>query len=228
MLRRCLPLGFLGLVCTACPSPNTFTTPRTVPAGHVEHTIAVETIGAFANGDSLVSPVPPSYTARVGLADRVELGLHLSHMSSLGADFKWNPLRSEVFDLAIDPGFQGFYIATGDASAFIYYLHAPLLLGFNLGSSTTIVLTPGVTLLGGAASVSGNSSTYNGASTSSTTLFGRLGFGVDFRFSQKFALEPEVTFLKSFESGGGTVMLAGLGFKFGTQPEYGGGGSSGQ
>jgi hypothetical protein len=221
MIRGRYSLAVLGLVCTGCPNPNSFTTPRTVPVGKVEHTISVEALGANAGDDSVVVPVPPSYTARIGLADRLELGLHASHMTSLGADLKWNPVRSEAFDLAFDPGGQFFYILSSNGNVFIYYLHAPFLLGFNLSPAVSIVVTPGISMVGASASVSGNSSTTTGT-TSGTGFMGRGGIGFDFRTSKKFALHPEVTVLMPFDTKG-YIFLAGLGFNFGTLPDYGGG-----
>lgn len=217
MDRGKLLLVVLGLVCTACPNPNTFTTPRTVPAGKVQHTVSMEAIGAFNGEDSIVLPTLPSYTARIGLADKLELGLHFSHLSSIGADFKWNPVRTEGFDLAIDPGAQVFYIVS-DESLVIYYLHLPLLLGLNVSENVSLVLTPGVSMLGVSGSIDTSDDNVYGGSDSA--WLARAGIGVDIRSSEKFSVQPEVTFLKSFESGGGVVFLGGVGFKFGAQPEY--------
>ena len=219
MDRGKLLLLTLGLVCTACPNPNTFTTPRTVAPGQVQHTVSIEAIGGFDDEDSIVLPALPSYTARIGLADRLELGVHLSHLSSLGADFKWNPVRSEAFDLAIDPGAQAFYIV-GDNSLVIYYLHLPLLLGFNLSKNASLVLTPGVSMIGVGGSFEDDHDDNVLYGASDTAWLGRLGLGFDIRASKKFSVQPEVTFLKSFESESGVLFLAGVGFKFGAQPEY--------
>jgi hypothetical protein len=216
--RGKLLLLTLGLVCTACPNPNTFTTPRTVAPGKVQHTVSMEAIGAFDEDDSVVLPTLPSYTARIGLADRLELGAHFSHLSSIGVDLKWNPVRSDGFDLAIDPGAQAFYIASSDASLVIYYLHLPLLLGFNVSETVSLVLTPGISMVGVGGDIDEDDDQLYGASD--TAWLGRAGFGIDIRASEKFSVQPEVTFLKSFEDGGGVVFLGGVGFKFGAQPEY--------
>lgn len=217
MDRGKLFLLAVGLACTACPNPNTFTTPRTVPAGKVQHTVSMEVVGGFDEDDSVLLPTLPSYTARIGLADQLELGLHFSHLSSIGADFKWNPVRTDGFDLAIDPGAQIFYIL-GDSSLAIYYLHLPLLLGLNVGENVSLVLTPGVSMIGVSGNIDASDDNVYGASDSA--WLARGGFGVDIRSSEKFSVQPEVTLLKSFESGGGVVFLGGVGFKFGAQPEY--------
>ena len=215
-MRHQLSVAMLGFVCVACPNPNTFTVPRTVPAGEVQHSLSVEAIGVVGGGESAVAPTPPSYTARIGVADRFDVGLHLSHMTSLGADLKWNPVRSPGFDFAIDPGGQVFFIAASTGSVFIYYLHAPLLLGINASESTTIVLAPGISMVGASASTD---STFSGSSASDTAFMARAGIGIDIRTSKKFAIHPETTFLIPFE-GTGVIFLAGVGFNFGAMPNY--------
>ena len=217
MDRGKLLLLTLGLVCTGCPNPNLFTTPRTVPPGEVQHTVTVETIGISTSGGDLFLPTVPSYTARIGLADRMELGVHLSHLSSLGADFKWNPVRTDSFDLAIDPGAQIFYFFA-DGGFAVYYLRLPLVLGFNVSKEVSLVLTPGIEMVGIGDAITDQDDNRYGASDS--TLLARAGFGVDIRASEKFSVQPEATILKSFEGGGGIVYLAGVGFKFGAQPQY--------
>jgi hypothetical protein len=186
----------------------------------VQHTISAEAIGIVGGGEEAFAPVPPSYTARIGAADRFDVGIHLSHFSSIGLDLKWNPVRSETFDLAIDPGAQGFYVASSGGSVFIWYLHAPLILGINPTPTTTIVFTPGVSVVG--ASASADTGTFSG-SDSDSALLARGGIGVNFHGSKKFAVQPEVTFLIPVESGGngGALFLAGVGFLIGAQPEYG-------
>src|SRR5262245_40009802 len=141
-------IGSAGLVSPGCPHPNPFTRARPVPAGEVEHTVSIETIGVFNSGDSVVLPAPPSYTARIGLSDSAEVGLHFSHLTSLGADFKWNPIKSEVFDLAIDPGGNVGYIGSSEGSAFLYYLQFPILMDLNFSESVSMVLSPGMALYG--------------------------------------------------------------------------------
>jgi hypothetical protein len=219
------------LASTGCPNPNTYGTPRTVPAGHISHSIAVEAIGAHAGGASVDLPTAPTYTMRIGAAENLDVGLRVANLTTLGADLKWNFLKGP-FDMAIAPGAQFFYYSTGtssgsnSASASISgtYLHLPLLLGINLTENVTLVPTVGIMYgaVGGSSSVSsGDGSNDSVKASSNTGVIGRFGFGADFRVSAKFALHPEITIMKGFrERAEGVVYLAGLGFNFGTLPDY--------
>jgi hypothetical protein len=73
----------------------------------VQHSIAAQAAGVFAEGDASAIYAPPAYTARIGLADRLDIGLRLSP-PSIGADLKWNAFQSPFFDLAIVPGAEAF------------------------------------------------------------------------------------------------------------------------
>jgi hypothetical protein len=218
-------VGLAGLVCTACPNPNTFTTARTVPVGEVSHSLSIETIGYFPSDEAVpdegetevyntILPTPPSYTARIGVAEQAEVGLHFSHLSSIGADFKWNPVRSEAFDLAIDPGGNFGFIAGGGSSAFLYYLQLPVLLDLNLSPSTSIVFSPGMAYYGATGSVDSDFA-------SDGVVLARVGLGFDFRTSKKFAVHPEVTVMLPLEDEFGMMFLGGIGFNFGSLPDFG-------
>jgi hypothetical protein len=184
--------------------------------GEVSHTASIEAIGAFASDESLVLPAPPSYTARIGVAESAEVGLHLSHLTSLGADFKWNPIRSEVFDLALDPGFNVGYLISDAGSAFTYYAQLPVLMDLNFSPNVTMVLSPGMAIYGATGESEGDF-----AYVDPEPLF-RGGLGFDFRTSKKFAVHPEVTILLPFEEGYATIFLGGVGFSFGTLADFGG------
>ncbi|HEY3498444.1 MAG TPA: hypothetical protein VGK73_27310 [Polyangiaceae bacterium] len=177
--------------------------------------MSIETIGVFNSGESVVLPAPPSYTARIGLSDSSEIGLHFSHMTSLGADFKWNPIKGEVFDLALDPGGNVGFIASSAGSAFLYYAQLPVLLDFNFSESVTMVLSPGMGIYG---ATGGTNADF--AYSDTAPLF-RGGVGFDFRTSKKFAVHPEVSILIPFKEGYGTIFLGGIGFNFGTLPDFG-------
>lgn len=239
-----------ALVLTGCPNPQTYGTPRTTPKGKVTHTVAPEvlmvtgnatttevdpTTGATTTDEEPVSvtvPIPPSYKLRVGVADRVDIGVSVPNMSSLGADVKVNPVRGD-FDLAVDPGVQWFGVNAGDASFNVFYLHLPLMLGINFSPDTTLVLTPGV--LYSAVMTSADDVAVDGedAVYRSSGLAARFGVGFQYRVSPKFALHPEVTGIRGltgdYGETEGTIVLFGLGFNIANMPDYsdvGGGGAA--
>ena len=208
-----------------CPNPNTYGTPRTVEPGKVTHTVAAEAWGATGEtpgGASVggTTPAPPTYQARIGVADSVDIGLRLANFSSLGADVKLNPLRGN-FDLAVAPGVQWFKITVGTASASVYYLHLPLLLGINLNEMFSIVATPGLLY----SVVSGSTGTASGKDAAATTkgVFARFGLGLDIRLANnRFALHPEITAMRNLQGDEGkvTIYMMGLGFNFGSLPKF--------
>jgi hypothetical protein len=221
--------GMVGaLFCTACPNPNTYMTPRTVEPRKLSHSIAAEGMGVQTTTStgraSMSFPTFPSYAVRIGLAERWDIGIRVTNFSSLGADGKFNPVRTEYFDLAFDPGVQLFSYSAGAGSnadsLFIGHLHVPLLLGFNMGESVSLVLSPGASF-GFAASTLDASEDVRDTAFTKTGFFGRLGAGLDFRLLDNFALHPELTFLDDFRSDSTLIYVFGLGFNFGALPRYG-------
>jgi hypothetical protein len=234
-------LSSLTWVCLGCPNPQLYSTPRTVGHGNFSHSIAAEgwgfsvpsTDGKTGTTTTLTGTIPtfPTYTLRIGLGDKAEIGARIANMSSLGADFKFNFIRSPMFDLAIDPGAQVFSLgstntANESASVRVVYLHAPVMAGINLARSFSLVLSPGVTY----GIVSGTVSTTDGQDSASATtgVLGRFGVGFNIRVSPGFAVHPEVTFLRTFKSEATMLYMVGVGFNFGTLPNYDdvGGGSA--
>lgn len=221
-------LGALACLCTGCPNPNTYGTPRTTPVGKISHTIAAEGIsysvddtkhGGLA-GNATV-PTLPTYQLRIGALDTLDIGARISNLSSFGADVKWNFIKSDVFDMAIDPGFQLLHASTGGVAYTESYVHAPLILGINAADTVTIVPTVGVTYGFSSATVSGDGAS---AAASIDGLMFRGGLGFNFRISPKFAMQPEVTYLKwlnKAEDPDISWVVFGLGFNFGNLPTYG-------
>lgn len=224
----------LGLLASGCPNPNIYGTPRTLPKGKIAHTVAVEGVGyrftrrdeAVANGDTRTTGaalfVPPSYSLRVGLVDRLDFGMRAANFSSLGLDLKANFLRSETVDLAIDPFVQWSFAGINTT-----HIHLPLLVGFNVSRDFTFLLTPG--MMYGVSDL--DSRTEDDLSDlkqimGTAGFYGRLGLGMDVRLTPRFGIHPEITVLKAlhppqssnFES---TLMYTfGFGFNIGAQPDY--------
>ena len=223
----------VGPLLTGCPNPNTYGTPRTVPKGKISHTVAAEMMGFSADvtttstdstGQTVTTtetvggsiPVAPTYQMRIGVAEPVDIGVRVANLSTLGADVKVNFLKGG-FDMAIGPGFQVFRVGAGNTSVTMTYLHAPLMLGINLGQSVALVLTPG--LMYGVGSAQSTTSGEEAATTTSGVI-GRAGFGAEFVLMEKFALHPELTMMLPLgESPSNFVYLFGLGFNFGALPD---------
>lgn len=229
----CASLAGLSLLATGCPNPNTYGTPRTTPVGRVQHTIAAEGLAYRIQdppqqGGERVSggfPTFPTYQLRVGVADRVDIGARIMSFSSIGADVKWNFLKTDAFDMAIVPGFQVFHISgttAGTSSGYTqFYGNAPLVLGINLAEEVSVVPTLGVTYgYNSATVVSDNKS----AAASIDGLILRAGLGFNFRVVPRFALHPEVTmlqFMNGDDESKVRLFIFGLGFNFGNLPVYG-------
>jgi hypothetical protein len=231
-----------GAFLTACPNPNLYTVPRTLDPGAVQVQIAPEVFGASFNGtsttptttngmpttstqtvsESIVFPMVPTVGVRVGVADGVEVGARIPNLDSVGADVKVRLLKGSL-DLAVDPGLQGFYFSFSGSdntneSLGILYLHLPLLVGFNLSKSVSIVASPGVAFAIATASASGGGTTQQVAGTSG--FMGRIGVGLNLRTSKKFSIQPEVTIMKAFADTDALMYVIGLGFNIGAQPDY--------
>lgn len=229
-----------ALLLTGCPNPQTYGTPRTVAKGKATHTVAIE--GLYfsgkveslsvdpATGDTVTeeesisggTPLLPTYQARIGVSNKVDIGIKAANMSSLGTDVKINPVRGD-FDLALDPGLQWFGIFAGGNSVNVFYLHLPVLLGFNLSKSSTLVASPGL-LYSVATSTFEDDVDGGDAVFQSSGLAARLGVGLNQRISRGFALQPEVTGIRGITGNFGntqsTIVLIGLGFNIANIPDY--------
>jgi len=219
-----------------CPNPQTYGVPRTTPSGKIQHTVALEGFHAAANNstvvanpsggtttrnqtESLTLPLLPTYQLRVGVADRVDIGARVTNLSALGGDVKWNFMKSESVDLAINPGLQFNYFSAGGSSIFFFYGHLPLMVGFNFGESATLIGTGGLVFAyGSATAADGDRATTS--TGSGGTVGARFGLGMQFRVSKKFALHPEITAMKFFENNELLWITFGLGFNFGNLPAY--------
>lgn len=200
-------LATCALAAAGCPSPNTYTTPRTLPPGKFNLLIATEGWGAVTSDGVGFVPTLPTFGVRVGVMDRVELGARLPNMLSAALDAKINLLRGDV-DIAIDPGVQWYRWRDSTSSepvlgtGTVIHTQLPILVGFHPSANATIVVMAGPSL-----------STSSG--TSSALLFGQAGIGADLRITRRFSIFPQVTFLGGFEA---SLFAAGVGFNFGGAP----------
>jgi hypothetical protein len=211
------------LLC-GCPNPNTYTVARTLDPGEMQAILSPELFGYQykSSGGSAagVTPTLPSFGVRYGLSDRVELGGRLSSLGSPVADAKIQLVRG-VVDVAVDPGAQFLFLFTSGSNATetLLELYGPLLVGINVSPSVTLVASPGVGY--GLATARLTSSSSNAEIAAGAAGFsGRLGFGVDVRTSEQFALHPEVTVMRVFDDRQSFIGVVGLGLIIGTMPNY--------
>jgi hypothetical protein len=231
-LHHLLGLAALATLLVGCPNPNTYGTPRTTPKGEVLHTIAAELnresavftarppgLPSHPQTETQTYPMLPTYQFRGGLADRVDVGVRLTNLSGIGADVKWNFLRTKVVDLAIDPGVH--------AHVFLYghtlkpkpglYMHLPLLLGLNFGERVTLVLFGGPAVGVSSGSIQDNERVLSGAPQGAAV---HGGVGVQLRTSKKFAIHPEISATRFDSRVENLIVVFGVGFLFGGLPSY--------
>ncbi|MBI2897217.1 MAG: hypothetical protein HYY06_26910 [Deltaproteobacteria bacterium] len=207
-----------------CPSSQTWTTARTVPAGSVQHTAGVEFIGlnvddpdcVDAEGDDVCDSIGfvavpfPGYIARIGVADMLDLGFKASTAGSFGADFKIQLVRTDAFDLAIDPGFSMPFVFA------FTYINMPVLFSLNFGEMTTLTLYPKASYW-----VVFNED----IDTAANGFFVGGGANFQIRVSDRFAITPGFEWTRSVagmdEGEAITFFNFGVGFSFGSFPEFG-------
>src|SRR5580658_10691598 len=235
MMRVWLGGASVGVVLalSGCPNPNTYTTPRTLDPGTVQWQVAAEGIGVdykarYGSTDSNGNPIKtdvlaglpmlPTFGVRFGAAEGLEIGLRLPNGEPFAADTKIRLLKGPL-DVALDPGLQ-LYLASANNNSFAaFYLHAPVLLGFNFSQNVSLVLSPGLAYAQNTAT-----NVYATGVAGSSTAAGfmaRLGVGFDFRVSRRFAVQPEVTLMRQFTGSEDLLLcVGGIGFNFGAQPDY--------
>jgi hypothetical protein len=225
----------VGLLLTGCPSPNLYSTPRTIPKGKVSHTIAAEGVGYRVSlkdpdeGDydnviddaSWSSPTIPTYILRVGLADRLDFAFRVNALTSVGLDTKFNFVRSSTFDLAIDPMVQWAFALD------VTHLHLPLVVGFNASEDLSVVLTPGVIYGYSDYDFEDDIGGDLARVMAADGLYARAGIGVNVRISPKFALQPELSVIRSLEDPGPNssfdsvyMYVFGVGFNLANLPNF--------
>lgn len=190
-------------VLSGCHS-NLYSGPRTMPKGRFSHTVALD-IPTY-------KPIPaPMYMVRVGIADRIDMGLHITQ--GLKLDLKANIVRTKRFDFSVNP------MVGVDASPFRSTLGTmtivsalPGIIGVNFSPEVTFVMQAGPGL--GAY----RAGSYEAPSTN-VIIYPLLGAGFQFRISNSVLIQPEVgfTFLKA---GAMPWPVVGVGLGFGAQPKY--------
>ncbi len=225
-------------------NPSSYGTPRTTPIGKVPQSLSWEyfsfrratpnphpnpEVSYFEPYEDQTSdnlPAVPSFGLRYGLGDRLDIGFRLANASSLGSDLKWNFFRSDVLDLALDPGVQSFLLTggaeSGDAIVPHLFLNSPLSLGINASPEFSIVPSVGLAY-GFTIGDPGANGTFERVSTIDASFL-QAGIGLDLRLTESFAIHPEISMLRSLSSDNDAKIrwyTFGVGFKWGALPDYG-------
>jgi hypothetical protein len=231
---RVAVLGGALVFLSGCPNPNAYNVPRTLDPGDLQIVVAAEaygftdkvttssTTGTSTTRVSGATPLFPTIGIRYGLVEGLDVGARIENFETLAGDLKIRLFRGR-FDAAIDPGLQALVEVASQPDGStrntgLFYLHAPLLLGWNVNDETTIVVSPGLAYsIATAPFTTGNSTEHAGAQTQ---VLARLGLGVDIRTSDTVAVHPEVTCMRGFTSAASFLCVAGLGLNVGAQPNY--------
>lgn len=213
-----------SLLLLGCPASQNWTTARTIEEGSVQHTVGVEFLGiAFDDPDCDIDPMStactedlgfiaiplPAYAIRFGVSDLLDIGGKFSASGTIGFDFKLQLVRSDAFDLAIDPGLS--FIST------VTYWNLPILISLNFGQSVTLTLAPKASyLLVLAGDAGGDEFLLDG-------LF--LGGGANFQFraGKSVAITPGFDWQTLVTEADGRLSFFsfGLGVSFGGMPQFG-------
>ena len=198
--------------CSSCAAPNLYTTPRAAPVGKFTSVVAPQLVRRL---DPDTDAFAVLLGARLGLAKRLDIGLR-TNLASVGADIKWNAVRTDFFDLALDGGVQ--------LMPETLYVDMPILAGFNLSEDISLLASTGITLGKGEEPSMNSRETFDDGIRNhppAGRVLIRGGVGAQFRFTSSFAVVPEFTYLGPLDGGrNGTseFISAGLGFCFGALP----------
>ena len=179
--------AILALVATGCLNPNLYTSPRAIPAGRSTIVLAPQIVQQTKRTQNYGAALG----LRLGVMPRLDVGMRLN-FGSLGADIKWNAIRTQLFDLALNGGVE--------VLPYAYYAHVPILMGFNVADHITLLPNTGMTFgAGDQPEPFGQFSTTDpvvgGSPVPAGSPFVRGGLGIQLRMTSTFAVQPEVTAL---------------------------------
>lgn len=224
MRRRLALLAPLALGSLGCPSFTTMGTARTIREGTTQFFVAPEVVylKEYNIGGSALEPsityMQFELGARHGVSESVEVGGKVWELG-FEIDTKVQLARSQAenagVDLAIDPG-VGFltFGATGSGSGHVsaLYLYLPLLVGFNVGGGSQLVVGP-----------KGVGQIFTGGGSGGTVLWAGSSLGLALKLGRSFRFLPEVSVMYPVSAGGlsadlafkGVAVQGGLGLLFG-------------
>lgn len=201
----------LAVYCASCSAPNLYTTPRATPVGRFTGVVASQLLSQPELRNETYSQ---QLGVRLGLAPRLDGGLR-TNFASIAADIKWNAIRTQYFDFALDGGVE--------LLPETFYVDLPALFGINLSEVVSLLPNTGITLGEGNQPTLSGRDTYDGGlqpRRPAGYVLIRAGMGAQFRFTPRFAVVPELTYLGPLDGGreGTSEYFAlGIGFCFGAQ-----------
>ena len=217
-------LALLTLATAGCPSQALLQSAATIPAGKVQHQIGLEWFSVryrepsptvpggtpTTTESSYALPIAlPFYGTRIGVAERLDVGIRVSAALTLGFDLKLQIIDTEAVDVAIAPGFQFAWIWS--------WMQLPLLIGLNAGDAVQIQLSGRlgyvVPMEDGLTGIDEIDAAFG-----ERGMFAGGGLGLYLRLGERVALVPEVQVLRGTGSSPPTLVSVGVGIAFGTQP----------
>lgn len=206
---RGIAIALTGVTCASCTAQSLYTTPRTVGEDKVQWIAAPEVHFTTldkppprcerreVDDDSCGGPgggfggrwIPmPQFTHRVGVSERLEIGLFFP--AGAGVDLKWHAIHAGPFDLALMPRLS-FVVATlrsreppEDNRSFSgTMVQMPVLASLTAGPLAFVVSPGPVEVFD-----FGERLTHGV----------RLGFGVQWRILDHFALHPEASLIEEY------------------------------
>ena len=244
MTRELVAVVALSVALSGCYTPgyNTYATPRTTPDKGIAAGFHVQVTGYAGEierekNKKYIAPTLPGVSGRMGLSDawdmgaRVGIGLpwgnDFGSTLHLGGDLKWLVAPGETFDVALNPalGLTLLNEETVDPNGYIatrefrhWHVDAPVLFGINIDRALTVVASPGVLLGWYGPALTPFDEARRGRLVEGVAP--RLGFGLNVRTSESFALQPETTLVYSTaEHNHRLIYTFGLGFQLGKLPK---------
>lgn len=203
--------AMLAFTLAGCHSPGAYTSARPVATGAVFTGMALEPIVFLRN--RTMTDVGPSATVlvRIGAHERVDVGLRFNG-STVGGDVKVAPYLGDRLAIAVLPG-----VRAGHG----YWIHAPVLVSYDVTSWFRLIGTGGVAW---------SSKAYDSAGSTTMIAFepipvdtgaqpdgwhGRLGAGFELHSSRGFGVIPEITWLQATDRKAFSSVFLGLGITWG-------------
>ncbi len=194
--KRLTPLiAALALTVTAggCATIGTLQTANTLGKGKFQMALEPSAWGAIGSTTVLVPNV--TLAARYGLSPTLDIGGRVgSNGFEINGKLQLTPPKAPGLVVSIAPSLGGFALAAGGASAGSLYVQVPVLLGFDLGGGSQLVLGPKLLdwlfFGGGTASSGGTTSSAGG---SGNLLAVGTSVGVSLKLADGFRLLPEIS-----------------------------------